>query len=116
MKVVETRNAAKGAEVDLRFAYYQEAGTMFLNSEPLIKGVPAKLLLSMLRAYVSNGKTLFFLSEFKVGGDPAVSSNLEARLERLARRLEERPGKIRLERMRGCRKLVCEGTLDLEEV
>lgn len=100
----------------LHFTYYNEGETIFLQEAPLIKGTPAKILLWMLRTYLATGKSLFFLSEMRTKSDLGSSGNLEARLERLARRMEEREEAVRLVRQRGCRRLECAFPVSLEEV
>lgn len=100
----------------LRFTYYKEGETIFLQEAPLIKGTPAKLLLWMLRAYLETGKSIFFLSEMRTKSELGSIGNLEARLERLAKRMDEREEQVRLVRQRGCRRLECEFPISLEEV
>lgn len=89
---------------------------MFVGGNPLIKGLPAKLLLVLLRAHLSTGKALFFLSELKADRDLDVRSNLEARLDRLAKRLEARVKGLSLVKLRGCRRLECGAEVVLSEI
>lgn len=94
------------------FVYYRDGVTICHGEEPLIKGIPALLLLHILRNHRDSGKTVFFLSELREANKGFGSgSNLEARLERLARRLEERVPGVRLIRKRGLRRL--ESTCDI---
>lgn len=107
-------NGVRTGDGEFRFTYFSSAGTMFLNDVPLIKGVPAALLLRMLRARVEQGQRLFFLSEFRGEKESGQLSNLEARLGRLEKRLEERGAGLRLVRLRGCRRIECEGPIELK--
>jgi adenylate cyclase len=100
----------------LRFRYYNQADTLFLDEQPLIKGMPAKLLIFMLRAYLATGKSLFFLSELRADRSLCIMGNLEARLERLAKRIESRVDWMRLVRQKGCRRLEFSIPVSLEEV
>lgn len=100
----------------LRFIFYKDGDTLFADNEPLIKGVPARLLLYMLRAYIAKGRSLFFLSELRTNKDLEKFGNLEARLERLAKRLEQRVVGLKLMRQKGCRRLECKRPLSLQEL
>jgi adenylate cyclase len=100
----------------LWFTFYKEGDTLFLEEEPLIKGVPAKLLLYMLRENIAKSKSLFFLSELRSNPDLGGFRNLEARLERLAKRIEERVEGMSLVRHTGCRRLECKHPISLKEL
>jgi adenylate cyclase len=100
----------------LRFTFYKQGDTLFLNEEPLIKGMPARLFLYMLRTCHTTGRSLFFLSEMRSNRSLGSVANLEARLERLAKRIEERVEGVTLVRQKGCRRLVCECPISLKEL
>lgn len=101
----------------IRFTYYRNANTVLLGDDPLIKGVPAKLLARILKDYVGTQKRMFFLSEFRTLKDIlGQRPNLEARLGRLSKRLEERSGRVRLLRMRGARIFWCDGPVEFVEI
>jgi hypothetical protein len=103
-------------ETDLKFDYYGEGEVMFYNGRPMIKGIPAKLFLYILREHLKTGKTIFFLSEFrKARSDLGKILNLEIRLGRLSDRIAERVTKVRLMKGRGIRILESEGRIALEE-
>lgn len=109
-------NPIHASEADFRFTYFKSAKTMFLNDTPLIKGMPSALLLKMLTAYVELGQNLFFLHEFRCEKEAGIHSNLEARLARLEKRLAEKGVGLRLVRLRGCRRIECEGKVELKIV
>lgn len=100
-----------------RFVFYRDGVTICHGEEPLIKGIPALLLLHMLRLRGNSGKSVFFLGELREAERGFGSgSNLESRLERLARRLEERVPGVRLVKRRGMRILESRDRILLEEL
>jgi hypothetical protein len=102
---------------EIRFVFYHDGVTMCHGGDPLIKGIPALLLLHMLRNYRSTGKTVFFLGELREAERTFGSgANLEARLARLAARLGDRVPGVRLRQRRGFRILETERRMILEEL
>lgn len=91
---------ARGARVPLR--HYARNDSIFVGEDYLIKGVAGAILWKLVRDYCDSGRTEFSNRELRV--DPAirlpeVSSNLEARLILLQRRLSERCPAIGIERV-----------------
>jgi hypothetical protein len=100
----------------VRFVFYHAGITMCHGDEPLIRGIPALLLLHMLREHENTGKTVFFLCELRKSGKAfGGGGNLEARLARLAGRLSMRIPEVALRRRRGLRILESAHRLVLEE-
>jgi hypothetical protein len=85
-----------------------------------VKGVPGRILWSLLREHVATGRTLFSNRELRLDeslGLPAGNDNLEARLLVLRRRLADRGTPIGLERVgRGRLELTASRPLRLDEV
>jgi len=88
-----------GRQVAVRF--YQRDGSLFVDDEYLIRGVPGRLLLHFLEDYARSGKQDFLNREIRRDRRlqlPDFKDNLETRLILLRRRLEEKAGPIKLER------------------
>ncbi len=90
----------RGAQVPIR--HYARNDSVFVGEDYLIKGVAGAILWRLVRDYRDSGRTEFSNRELRV--DPAirlpeVSSNLEARLILLQRRLAERCPAIGIERV-----------------
>jgi hypothetical protein len=67
--------------------------SIVLNGEHLTKGVPAKILRSVLAAYTREGRTVFEYRDFKRDFDISLgqkNSNFEIRFYRLMEKLAER--------------------------
>jgi adenylate cyclase len=113
-----TAPPAIGAPLDV--AYYQADDTVLCNSGYIVKGVPGRILWSLLRTYAASGRTQFTNRELRLDealGLPAGNDNLEARLLVLRRRLDERACGIRLEHVgRGRLELAVEGPMRLSEI
>ena len=85
-----------------RVRYYAFDDSLFINDEYLIKGVPGRLLLHVLQAYVAEGRASFTNREIRLDASlrlPDLKDNLEARLFLLRRRLDERGSPVRLIRL-----------------
>ncbi len=103
---------------ELVVAFYDHDGTVLLDSSYVIKGVPGRIMFSLLTEYAASGRTAFTNREIRLDrsiGLPAGKDNLEARLLTLRRRLDERNDPIRVERVgRGQLLLTVDGPLRLQ--
>ncbi len=100
--------APAGSEVEV--SYYESDDTVLCAGEYVVKGVPGRILWSLLREHAATGRTTFSNRELRLDeslGLPAGNDNLEARLLVLRRRLAERGSPIGLAR-------VGRGRLELE--
>ena len=85
----------------VKIRYYRRDGSVFVDGDYLIRGVPGRLLKHCLDAYLATGQRDFTNREIR--RDPGLllpdfKDNLETRLILLRRRLEEKGGPIRLVR------------------
>ncbi|SMC96688.1 GAF domain-containing protein [Rhizobium sp. RU36D] len=110
--------AAAGEPVRLRF--YARDGSIFIDKDYLIRGVPGRLLKHFVEGYVCHGRRDFLNREIRRDRSlqlPDFKDNLETRLILLRRRLEEKGGPIRLSRPdRGQVRIEIDGTAELEIV
>jgi len=89
---------------------YAANDSVFLGDDYLIKGVAGAIFWKLLRDYVSDGRTEFSNRELRLDPSlklPDIHDNLEARLVLLARRLEERRGLMRIEKIARGRFRLC---------
>ncbi len=102
-----------------RVVHYAYDDSIFIDNEYLIKGVPGRLLMYLLRIHRREGRTEFTNREIRLSEDlrlPDIKDNLETRLLLLRRRLEEKAAPIRLLRTgRGRIRLEIAGPAVLEE-
>jgi predicted pyridoxine 5'-phosphate oxidase superfamily flavin-nucleotide-binding protein len=95
-------------------------GSTFLGGDYLIKGVPGRILWSLLGHYNRERRTDFTNKEVRLDPSlelPEFRDNLDSRLILLKRRLDEREAPIRIEKTgRGTFRLSVEGSLRLDEV
>ncbi|GAA3110331.1 hypothetical protein GCM10010520_63490 [Rhizobium viscosum] len=107
-----------GRRIAVRF--YPRDGSLFVDDDYLIRGVPGRLLLHFLEDYARTGKRDFLNREIRRDRRlqlPDFKDNLETRLILLRRRLEEKAGPITLERAdRGRLRLTLAGRPEIEVV
>jgi GAF domain-containing protein len=107
-----------GRRIAVRF--YPRDGSLFVDDDYLIRGVPGRLLLHFLEDYARTGKRDFLNREIRRDRRlqlPDFKDNLETRLILLRRRLEEKAGPIMLERAdRGRLRLTLAGRPEIELV
>lgn len=100
------------------FRWFASDGSVFLGADYLIKGVAGRILWSLLRRHVADGRVDFTNKELRLDPSlemPGFKDNLESRLILLKRRLEERSAPVRIEKTgRGRFRLVVSGRLRLE--
>jgi adenylate cyclase len=112
--------AAPGARSDVKrtVAFYERDGSVLIDGDYVIKGVPGRILFAMLTEHEKSGRTEFTNKEIRRNrsiGLPAGNDNLEARLLTLRRRLAERDDPFRLERVgRGRLELSVDAPLTLD--
>jgi len=103
-----------------RVRYFPADGSTFLGTDYLIKGVAGRVLWSLLRQHVEDGRDEFTNREVRLDPSidlPAYRDNLDSRLILLKRRLDERGAPLRIEKTgRGRFRLLVEGPVRLEKV
>ncbi len=99
--------------------HYAYDDSIFIDNEYLIKGVPGRLLMHLLRIHLREGRTEFTNREIRLSEElrlPDIKDNLETRLLLLRRRLEEKAAPVQLMRIgRGKIRLDLAGPAVLEE-
>lgn len=97
--------------------FHEHDGTVLIDGDYIIKGVPGRILFSLLREHERSGRTDFTNREIRLDaaiGLPAGNDNLEARLLALRRRLADRSDPFHLERVgRGRLLLTVDGDVTL---
>jgi adenylate cyclase len=108
--------SASDQDVNVRF--FAEDGSVFLDSDYLIRGVAGRVLWSLVQRRAASGVSEFAIKELRLDKSlalPGFRDNLDTRLVLLKRRLEERQAPIQLERCgRGRFRMDVAGTLRLE--
>jgi len=93
MRKTEAIKAPQPAGTVLAIRHYAQDDTIFVEDDYLIKGVAGAILWKLLNEYKSNGRIDFTNRELRLDSGlplPDLSSNLEARLILLQKRLAER--------------------------
>ncbi|MFD1329150.1 GAF domain-containing protein [Mycoplana ramosa] len=102
-----------------RVVHYAYDDSIFIDNEYLIKGVPGRLLIYLLRTYLREERSEFSNREIRLADElrlPDVKDNLETRLLLLRRRLEEKAAPVQLLHVgRGRVRLELAGPVVLEE-
>lgn len=102
-----------------RVVHYAFDDSVFIDNEYLIKGVPGRLLMHLLRIHLREGRTEFTNREIRLSEElrlPDIKDNLETRLLLLRRRLEEKAAPVQLLRTgRGRIRLEVAGPAMLEQ-
>ena len=83
------------------FTYHPEDESIALNGEYFTKGVPAKILRSILAAYLREGRTVFEYRDFKRDFEISLgqkNSNFEIRFYRLMDKLSGKDCGVRIEK------------------
>jgi adenylate cyclase len=100
--------------------YFEFDGSVFIDGDYLIKGVAGRLLWSLLRQYMDEGRLDFTNREVRLDPSlelPEFRDNFENRLVLLKRRLDERYAPIRIDKTgRGRFRLAIEAELLIESV
>lgn len=107
-RAVEARAAAAPAAVAAtppgdatHVRFFPVDGSTFLDGDYLIKGVAGRILWSLLRQHVAEGRVDFTNREVRLDASldlPDFRDNFESRLILLKRRLDERAAPIRIEK------------------
>ncbi|HVU71485.1 MAG TPA: GAF domain-containing protein [Mycobacteriales bacterium] len=101
----------------LKAVLHDEDGSLFVDGDYIIRGIPGRILGRMLTEHIASGRTTFTNKELRLDrsiGLPIGNDNLEARLLVLRRRLEEKACGIAVERVgRGRIELVLGGPVEL---
>jgi len=83
----------------VQVVHHAQDDSVFIEHEYLVKGVPGRLLMWMLDAYLASGRRDFTNREIRADAAlrlPDLKDNLETRLLLLQRRLEEKRAPVRL--------------------
>lgn len=83
----------------IRVVHYAYDDSIFIDNDYLIKGVPGRLLIYLLRTHLREGRSEFSNREIRLADElrlPDVKDNLETRLLLLRRRLEEKAAPVQL--------------------
>ncbi len=116
-QAVEAPLVAAGREIRVHHHAFDDS--IFVDGTYIVKGVAGALLRLMLERYLGEGRREFTNRELRLAAGarmPDIKDNLETRLLLLRRRLEEKPGPIRVVRVgRGRVALEVQGPLLLDK-
>ena len=116
--VPSTDRAGVRPNQPVRIRFHPRDGSIFIEQDYVIRGVPGRLLRHFVEEYVHHGRRDFLNREIRRVRSlqlPDVKDNLETRLILLRRRLEEKGGPVRLLRHdRGRLRLEIDGEAELE--
>lgn len=100
--------------------FFEADGSVFVDGDYLIKGVAGRILASLLRQFLAEGRTDFTNREVRLDPSlelPSFRDNFDSRLILLKRRLDERVSTLRIDKTgRGRFRLVVGGEVDLDVV
>ncbi len=118
-KAPSAANKHKVAGRQFRVVHHAYDDSIFIDNEYLVKGVPGRLLMHLLRIHLREGRVEFTNREIRLSEElrlPDIKDNLETRLLLLRRRLEEKAAPVQLLRIgRGRVRLEVAGPAVLEE-
>ncbi len=102
------------------FVFHADDESLSLNGRHFVKGIPAKIMRSLLLAHLQDGRTDFEYRDFKRDADISLgqkNSNFEVRLYRLMEKLAEQGTCVRLEKTgRGTFSLRVTGVVKFSEI
>jgi len=104
MSTLTDTEGRTGAATDpVKVRYYPSDGSVFLDTQYLIKGVAGSLFWKLAREHVHDRRCEFSTRELRLAGQelrlPAVQDNLSVRLLLLQRRLVERQAALQIQRI-----------------
>jgi hypothetical protein len=106
-------------QMKVKLRWFPEDESITLNGEHLVKGVPAKILRSLVTSYLNDGRSVFEYREFKRDFEISLGqkiSNFEVRFYRLMEKLEEKCPGIAINKVgRGRFELQTNCKIELEE-
>jgi adenylate cyclase len=115
---LEVANAP--TEQAAKATFYAVDGSVFIDGQYVIKGVPGRILAKMLSEYSVHGRRTFSNKELRLDRSlelPVGNDNLEARLLVLRKRLAEHENGVRLDRVgRGQLELRVTGSISITRV
>lgn len=101
------------------FSYHAADESLSLNGKHFAKGIPAKIMRSLLQSYLRTGRTDFEYREFKRDFEISLgqkNANFEVRFYRLMEKVAEQGGSFRIEKTgRGAFRFHVEVDVRLEE-
>ena len=112
--------AVAPTEQTAKVTFYAVDGSVFIDGQYVIKGVPGRILAKMLGEYCADGRRTFSNKELRLDRSlelPVGNDNLEARLLVLRKRLAEHESGLRVDRVgRGQLELRVTGSISIERV
>jgi predicted pyridoxine 5'-phosphate oxidase superfamily flavin-nucleotide-binding protein len=112
---VASRLTAPSGTMVTAVRFFDVDGSVFLGTDYLIKGVAGRILWTLVRQHVADGRVEFTNRELRLDPSldlPGFKDNLESRLILLKRRLDERSAPVRIEKTgRGRFRLLVSGEL-----
>ena len=112
--------AVASTEQTATVTFYAVDGSVFVDGQYVIKGVPGRILAKMLGEYCADGRRTFSNKELRLDRSlelPVGNDNLEARLLVLRKRLAEHESGLRVDRVgRGQLELRVTGSISIERV
>lgn len=100
--VATSRPVAASSTAGRVVAFHEFDGSVFVDGDYIIRGIPGRILARLLTEHLASGRTQFSNKELRLDRSielPAGNDNLDARLLVLRRRLAERDGFVTMERV-----------------